>query len=405
MYDLISVIIIIYRVEEYLDLCIQSVLNQSYKNLEVILVDDGSDDSCPQICDKYACQDKRIKVLHKKNGGMDDARKAGFKNANGKYVGYIDGDDWIEKEMYERLYKFAIDYDVEVVESGVIDSCGDIEKRRFAAFGEGCYKEEQFDKVIGPYLVYSGKFFRHGISPYLVTKLFKKTVIEKYQLMEEPSKNILDDVMCTFPCIIESRSLFISHECYYHYRVRNGSAKRIIRTDIADVVKKYYSSWINRFEGRKESDKLEIQIQYFAMYLLVTKAAGVFDRVGTDTFLTPFGTISKKSKLVLYGAGTVGIHLGHYIRSVLGSNLVLWVDKNYSQMDLDFKIQEPAEIFNVEYDKIILAILAEEAANSARRDLLEMGISSDKILWINDEYVKDPMKLLKMTEINDLALL
>lgn len=122
MKELISVIVPIYRVEKYLEPCIESIINQTYKNLEIILVDDGSDDNCGEICDKYAKIDARIKVIHKKNAGLNNARKSGIKIASGKYIGYVDGDDWIEPDMYETLLRNAVKYNVDVVETGVIES-------------------------------------------------------------------------------------------------------------------------------------------------------------------------------------------------------------------------------------------------------------------------------------------
>ena len=126
----VSIIITCYNLAQYLPDLIESIENQTYKNLEIILVDDGSDDQCPQICDYYAHIDARIKVIHKKNGGLDSARKAGILAANGKYIGYVDGDDWIEPEMYEKLYGYAQQYDVDVVESGAIDLYINEEKKR-----------------------------------------------------------------------------------------------------------------------------------------------------------------------------------------------------------------------------------------------------------------------------------
>ena len=140
MDDLISVIVPIYHVEQYLEQCIQSIRNQTYKNLEIILVDDGSDDQCPQICDKHAREDKRIKVIHKKNAGQDSARKMGMSIASGNYIGYVDGDDWIEPVMYEKLLDYAHQYEVDVVESGAIEFWGKIEKNRTSYLPEGCYK-------------------------------------------------------------------------------------------------------------------------------------------------------------------------------------------------------------------------------------------------------------------------
>ena len=102
--DLITVIIPVYNVEKYLDKCVKSVINQTYKNLEIILVDDGSKDNSGKMCDEFAKLDNRIKVIHKQNGGLSDARNAALKEANGKYIGFVDSDDYIENDMYEVLY-------------------------------------------------------------------------------------------------------------------------------------------------------------------------------------------------------------------------------------------------------------------------------------------------------------
>lgn len=105
--SMISIIIPVYKVEKYLDRCVQSVVDQTYKNLEIILVDDGSPDNCPNICDKWKNKDSRVRVIHKKNGGLSDARNAGIEIATGKYIAFVDSDDYIKPEMYEKLY-FAI---------------------------------------------------------------------------------------------------------------------------------------------------------------------------------------------------------------------------------------------------------------------------------------------------------
>ncbi len=100
---LISVIVPVYKVEAYLDKCVQSILSQTYRNLEIILVDDGSPDNCPAMCDEYALQDYRVKVIHKANGGLSSARNAGMEIATGDYIGFVDSDDWIAPDMYQVL--------------------------------------------------------------------------------------------------------------------------------------------------------------------------------------------------------------------------------------------------------------------------------------------------------------
>lgn len=104
MNELISIIVPVYKVENYLEKCIKSILSQTYTNLEIILVDDGSTDACPQICDQYAQIDCRIKVIHKENGGLSDARNAGLEAAKGEYIAFVDSDDYIASTMYEHLY-------------------------------------------------------------------------------------------------------------------------------------------------------------------------------------------------------------------------------------------------------------------------------------------------------------
>lgn len=114
----ISVIVPIYKVEKYLNRCIDSILNQTYKNLEIILVDDGSPDECGRIADEYQSNDSRIKSVHKKNGGLSDARNYGMGYVTGEYVLFVDSDDWLKEEMIETLYNLSIKNNADIVQSG-----------------------------------------------------------------------------------------------------------------------------------------------------------------------------------------------------------------------------------------------------------------------------------------------
>lgn len=114
MKELISVIVPVYNMEQYLERCVNSIRQQTYEDLEIILVDDGSTDHSPQMCDAYAEQDARIKVVHKQNGGLSDARNAGLAVATGMYIGYVDSDDWIEPQMYEKLYYACVAHEAQI---------------------------------------------------------------------------------------------------------------------------------------------------------------------------------------------------------------------------------------------------------------------------------------------------
>lgn len=116
----ISVIVPVYNVEEFLDRCVESLVQQTHKNLEIILVDDGSPDTCPQICDAWAQRDCRIRVVHKENGGVSSARNAGLDMANGDYIAFVDGDDYLSNDMYEKMLAEIVDYGADCAACGMV---------------------------------------------------------------------------------------------------------------------------------------------------------------------------------------------------------------------------------------------------------------------------------------------
>lgn len=151
MNPLISVIIPVYKVEEYLGRCVQSVFKQTYQNLEIILVDDGSPDQCPKLCDEYAKKDSRVKVIHKENGGLSDARNFGIQIARGEYITFLDSDDWISDNCIQVLYENLVknDSDISIIDTIVSDGTVQSE-RSFNTYGikEKNYKPQEALKVI-----------------------------------------------------------------------------------------------------------------------------------------------------------------------------------------------------------------------------------------------------------------
>ena len=118
--ELISVIVPVYKVEKYLHKCVESILNQKYTEIEIILVDDGSPDGCGAICDEYAKKDSRVKVIHKKNGGLSDARNAGLDISRGKYIAFIDSDDYVAPEFLDALYTALVSADADMSVAGIL---------------------------------------------------------------------------------------------------------------------------------------------------------------------------------------------------------------------------------------------------------------------------------------------
>lgn len=181
---LVSIVVPIYRVEKYLDKCISSIIRQTYTNLEIILVDDGSPDLCPQICDKYLMRDNRIKVIHQENKGLVSARKSGIKYATGEYLVYVDGDDWIDDEYIANYVNELEDEFPDILWSlasyreydGDASLCGFINISK-KDLNKKTVQDELYGKVIGKY------GFQNAISYTLCMKCFKLSFLKIYSIL------------------------------------------------------------------------------------------------------------------------------------------------------------------------------------------------------------------------------
>jgi glycosyltransferase involved in cell wall biosynthesis len=212
---LFSIIVPIYNIERYIEQCILSILDQTFTNFEVILVNDGSPDGCPQICDEYAIRDSRIKVVHKKNGGIVSARQAGVDEAKGEYIACVDGDDWISKDYLEKFAEVINQYASDVVCCGAILAYEDKETRKPLRINLGYYDRNRIENEIFPILIErdDGVYF----PPSLWGKVFRREIYQQQQLVST-FVNIGEDHACTKPCIYHSQSMYIMEYCLYYYR-------------------------------------------------------------------------------------------------------------------------------------------------------------------------------------------
>ena len=186
--DLISVVVPCYNVEKYLEKCVHSIVDQTYTNLEIILVDDGAKDATPELCDKLALTDSRIKVIHKVNGGLSDARNAGLAVAGGKYITFFDSDDWVEPDTIKIAYEKMIAENLDLVVWGyVADFVDDDEKilsSRICAVSGICSKDNS--KV----LTYNNTL---GLSGYAWNKLYRTDIIKNNNLLFEKDTSLVED--------------------------------------------------------------------------------------------------------------------------------------------------------------------------------------------------------------------
>ncbi|WP_251390893.1 glycosyltransferase family 2 protein [Mediterraneibacter agrestimuris] len=224
MKPIFSIIVPIYKVEEYLPQCLDSILRQKYKDFEVLLIDDGSPDKCPAICDEYAEKDKRIRVLHKQNEGAVKAREEGLKMAQGEYVGYADGDDWVEDDWLLKVSEVVKAHQPDVITYNTyLDYPKQVEKVELLVT-DGFYDKKAMERDIYPIMLYDKNvnFYKFGIYPPVWNKIVKKEILVKNQCTDYRI-TMGDDAACVYASLLDAKTLFVMKEYFYHYRQNPAS--------------------------------------------------------------------------------------------------------------------------------------------------------------------------------------
>lgn len=213
---LFSIVVPVYGVEKYIHKCVDSILNQTYKDFELILVDDGSKDNCPKILDGYAEKDSRIKVVHKENGGLVSARKAGVKVATGDYIVSVDGDDWVKENYLEVFANIAQNNDVDMMCCGYIKAYEKENLNRPLRFNEGYYSYQQIKEQIFPRLIENE--YAESFPPSVCFKVVKREIMNNALQHIDNRVVVGEDSLCT--CLIFSvvKNVYICKECLYYYR-------------------------------------------------------------------------------------------------------------------------------------------------------------------------------------------
>lgn len=255
--ELISIIVPVYNVERYLEKCVNSIINQTYKNLEIILVDDGATDSSGNMCDELAKSDNRIKVYHKENGGLSDARNYGVERATGDYIGFVDSDDYIDSEMYEELYEAIKKENVDVVECNLKIIYPDrvelfTEQKYYNVYTKQEYLEEylKIEKIFGSACV----------------RLIKSDIAKKLKF---PVGKLYEDTYYAYDLIEKVDRYVIMNNPYYNYLMRENSITntkfnpRIF--DLIEIVEKFRKTTYENYPGLKEAADCRKMYAYFSV--------------------------------------------------------------------------------------------------------------------------------------------
>ncbi|MBR3654561.1 MAG: glycosyltransferase [Elusimicrobia bacterium] len=268
---LISVIIPIYNIEQYLKQCVDSIVNQTYKNLEIILVDDGSADNSVRICDEYALKDNRIKVIHKQNAGVSAARNDGLNIAKGEYIAFVDGDDYIGLKTFEDVLELLLNFDVDIVKYGAKTIYKRKEKNNIFGFEQKAYKENEKNNLLKCIIK------NDGIDNFVSTCLFKKSIIETYNIRFSEKLCQGDDLCFLIKYLLCSNSIFLASNLFYYNYVQNYNSvtKRYSKRYVGDIIDLIYEM-LTILKNHKNEDSylnaIGFRINKFIFYILYLQA-------------------------------------------------------------------------------------------------------------------------------------
>lgn len=372
---LVSIIVPIFNVEAYISECIESIQKQTYQNIQIILVDDGSVDQSGAICDKYAASDHRIKVIHQQNEGLVRARKRGLGRAEGKYIGFVDGDDYIDSDMYQTLVK-----EIEVSEADFVHS---------GYWENNSKKITPAKKVIdippGKTSFLEGAIFGQDecITPSIWSKLFKADLIKK-SYCKIPDDCVLgEDVLALCICVLESEKIALIDAADYHYRVRKDSLshKRHIN-DLKNVIKLHHNLCdILSFYGlAKEAEKITDEFLWSHLLEYMSRIADNDFQIARYCFNNADKLEGKR--IIIYGAGAVGRDYYAQISRYSDCQIVAWADTHPERYHYPhINLYGLEALRSTEFDMLIIAVGEEKLADEIRSQLIGNGVEQSKIFW------------------------
>lgn len=385
----VSIIIPVYNTEKYLKKCLDSVQNQTLQDIEVICVDDGSTDGSCRIIDEYVQKDNRFRVIHKDNGGLVSARKAGARIVSGQYIGYVDSDDWIEPEMFESLYGTAVQNDADMVSSGYIFE-GNYITAHYDGIPEGLYDETNMT-FLRENSIFNLALEDVGLRGSLCCKLFRRELLKAAQ--EEVSDRISfsEDKMCVLSCILQCLRVYVMKQAFYHYISHKSSMVHGRDAGYLASVNEVYQHLIKLYGCPGFTPSMQMQAELYITELLYK---GINSRLGFENknllWLDPYylSQIPKGAKIVLYGGGELG---DAYRRQLSGRNdleLAGCVDPAYATIRQEgIRICSPKKLTEWEYDIVLIAIKNREKADAVKVELESMGIAREKICWFEQKEI------------------
>ena len=380
---LVSIIIPVYNAEKYIFKCLKSVLNQTYTNIEVIIIDDQSTDKSLEICTKLQKEDSRIKIYMQSHSGVVVARKKGIINSSGEYICFVDADDFVKNTLIENLLNEMRKCDI--VCAGVLkeDKYGNTIAKTNDIL-KGVYNDEKQLKYIEDNMIYVNNVKKDGILPYMVAKMYKSTIAKNIVSILPEDIYIYEDSLFNWIYLLNSKGgVSIIEDKQYIYRYNKKSVMNTNDDYFMMNLNKVYIAARNYFEIKNVSKLVIDKLQKFIINRLYI--APRYMRFSWQNRIIQFYSplrINKNEKIVLYGAGEVGIDYYRQLCAEVGKKHIKWTDKKW--YEINNRIEEVISMnsaFESNYDKVLIAVKEEIIANQIKQELIEFGVEEDKILW------------------------
>ena len=251
---LISIIVPVYNVEKYIDRCMTTLLGQTYKNIEVILVDDGSPDGCPKLCDEYAKKDSRVKVVHKENGGLGLARNSGLDIATGEYIAFVDSDDYVTEDMCEKLMSAAMKYNADIVYGGIFYDENGVIKRRPGVQQPVIWKDDAVKEFLLDLIAMKPEEKQDTIIEVSVWKaIFRRKIFDDHNIRFASEREFIsEDIIFNIDYISKACSIILIPDPVYYYCKNPNSLSKSFRVDRFERTKIMYFEIKRKLEGLYE---------------------------------------------------------------------------------------------------------------------------------------------------------
>lgn len=387
--DSISIIVPIFGGEQYVTQCIDSILTQSHRNIEVILINDGSPDRSGEICDHAAKLDPRIRVVHKENAGLVSARKVGTSIATGKYLGFVDGDDWVGPDYFAKMFDLMESSSADLVVSG--------HKREFLGkqvtispqIDSGIYDRAEIESNVLPIAIFNGVFFQHGISTYVWNKLFRREEAARH-IRQIPEKIVVGEDAClTYPYLNSASRLVVTQEGEYFYRQRPRSILKSVQDSGAEYSRlSTLFKYLNRcFSDTKIEFNINEQLRKYFYALAILRSGGVIRSDVEEFWYSPFPRLADQKKIAIYSSGSFGQLLFQALRRLGTFEIVGWIDEDVQESrHVGLPVTSIQTLCNLDFDLILVASVDEEYSALIASKLQQHGVENTKISSVHPSF-------------------